>query len=123
MSLNLSPEEIAQYRATFKRREQQRQDEAAERRSQGHRVACEAAQLLKSRFGASRVWLFGSMLDVKRVHSRSDIDLAVEGLKNAEYLKAVTQLMDLSDFSVDLVQLEYASPSLRTKIAQQGIAL
>ena len=63
------------------------------------------------------------MLEARRIRSESDIDLAVEGLADDQYLQAVAELLDLSAFSVDLVQMEHASPRLREVIEQKGVEL
>ena len=63
------------------------------------------------------------MLMPQRVHSYSGIDLAVAGLEPTRYLEAVVELLDLSEFSVDLVQIEYAQPSLLEVIKQRGTEL
>ncbi|MEO1353283.1 MAG: nucleotidyltransferase domain-containing protein [Cyanobacteria bacterium J06635_15] len=90
---------------------------------QGRSVAEQAAQHLKTRWGASKVVLFGSLLTPDNVHSRSDIDLAVWGLPEADYLSALADLLDLDpDFSIDLVEADYASPNLLRAI-QAGIDL
>lgn len=115
--------EMARYIATAKRRQQVEQQQKKQRQQQGHTVAKQAAALLKEHFYAEHVWLFGSMLTLHRVHLQSDIDLAVKGLNPAQYLDAVVELLELSEFSVDLVQIEYAQPRLLDAIAQQGIEL
>ena len=119
----MPPDELARYRASARQREQKRQQQQKLRQEAGWRVAREAAQALKQDFGANRVWLFGSLLEVRHIHSQSDVDLAVEGLEDSLYLQAVARLLDLSDFSVDLVQLEYARPRLRQAVEAHGVEL
>ncbi|MCU0525593.1 MAG: nucleotidyltransferase domain-containing protein [Elainella sp. Prado103] len=119
----LSADQIARYRAGARQQEQQHQQQQRERQQRGLEVARQAAQLLKQEFGAQRVRLFGSLLDVGRVRQESDVDLAVDGLDDRRYLEAVAQLLDLSDFSIDLVQVEYAAPRIRQIIDQQGVDL
>jgi predicted nucleotidyltransferase len=121
--VELSPEELAQYRATVRRRQAEQEQQQQARQQRGWQVAREAAQVLKQEFGAQQVWLFGSLLDVQRVRAESDIDLAIAGLPDDRYLAAVARLLDLSDFSVDLVQLEHASPRIRQMIEQKGVEL
>jgi predicted nucleotidyltransferase len=119
----LSPTELAQYRATAQRRQAERQHRQYQRQQRGWQVAQSAAQVLKQEFGAQRVRLFGSLLEVSRVRAESDIDLAVEGLSDSRYLEAVARLLDLSDFAVDVVQVEHATPRLCQVIEQQGVEL
>lgn len=119
----LSADQIARYRAGAQQQEQQHQQQQWERQQRGLAVARQAAELLKQEFGAQRVRLFGSLLEVRRIRQESDIDLAVDGLDDRRYLEAVAQLLDLSDFSIDLVQVEYAAPRIRQIIDQQGVDL
>ncbi|MEM8545232.1 MAG: nucleotidyltransferase domain-containing protein [Cyanobacteria bacterium P01_H01_bin.119] len=120
---NISAAELAQYRATAQRRQAAYQQQQIQRQQLGWQVARQAAELLQQHFQVRRVWLFGSMLEAQRIRSESDIDLAVEGLADDQYLQAVAELLDLSAFSVDLVQMEHASPRLREVIEQKGVEL
>lgn len=119
----IAPEDLERYRLTFRRRQAEREVWQRSRQQQGQQVAQQAAQLLKQSFGAQRVWLFGSMLTPERIRAESDIDIAVEGLADERYLEALGQLLDLSDFSVDLVQMEYARERLQSAIARKGVLL
>ncbi|MEO0455849.1 MAG: nucleotidyltransferase domain-containing protein [Cyanobacteria bacterium P01_A01_bin.114] len=121
--LDLTDAALARYRATAQRRRVVRSQQQYQRQQQGQQIAQQAAALLKREFGATRVRLFGSLLDSKRVHPASDIDLAVDGLPDQHYLTAVARLLDLSDFSVDLVQMEHTRPRLKAIIESQGIDL
>ncbi|MEO1126358.1 MAG: nucleotidyltransferase domain-containing protein [Cyanobacteria bacterium J06639_16] len=119
----LTAEQMAPYRAGAMQRAKQKRQQQLARYHQGRSVAEQAAQHLKTRWGASKVVLFGSLLTPDNVHSRSDIDLAVWGLPEADYLSALADLLDLDpDFSIDLVEADYASPNLLRAI-QAGIDL
>lgn len=118
-----TPAEMARYIATARQRQQIEHQQKKQRQQQGQQIAKQAAERLKAHFHVQRVWLFGSMLTLHRVHSHSDIDLAVEGLEPRHYLDAVIELLDLSEFSIDLVQVEYTQPSLLETIKQQGLEL
>jgi len=121
--LEISPEKLAAYQASAQRRQEKRHQQLLERQAQGWTIAHQAAHLLKSQFGATRVVLFGSLLTVERMHSRSDIDLAAWGINERDYLRAVSQLLDLSDFSVDLVEAENTSPKMLSAIQATGVDL
>ena len=86
-------------------------------------MALAAARLLKTRWGVSKVILFGSLLTLKKVHSRTDIDLAVWGLTKADYFRALAEWLDIDpDFSIDLIEAEDARLTLQQAI-QRGIEL
>ncbi len=82
------------------------------------------SDLLKERFGASRVVVFGSLVRKELFHRRSDVDLAVWDLDENIYYRAVGQLLYLdSEISMDLVRIEEASDSLRSRIEKEGKVL
>ncbi len=91
-----------------------------ERRRRVLQIAKECMALLKNRFGARRVILFGSLVGQGPWHSRSDIDLAVEGLPPADFFSAYSACYDLLprdlDLNLDLVPLENAYPEMRARI-------
>ena len=113
----MSSEAMQGYIDTARSKEQQRLVELQQRRYRALEVAKRAADLLKRQFSAGRVVVFGSVLS-EAFHENSDIDLAVWGLPEQDYFKAVGQLLGLSDFEVDLVEVQYASPEILAAIAQ-----
>jgi len=88
------------------------------RREEALRAAEACAALLKERFGARRVVLFGSLAGDDFDRDFSDVDLAVEGLPPEEFFRAYSACWNLMPpgLALDLVPLERASPELRTRI-------
>jgi uncharacterized protein len=124
MTSSLTSAEMDIYAATARTRAQARLERLVARRLRGLALAQRAALLLKEEFGARRVTVFGSVLRPKLFHERSDLDLAVWGLDEHVYLRALAALLDLEpDISVDLVEAEQARPKLRQVIERDGIAL
>lgn len=84
-----------------------------------------AAAMLKSRFGARRVILFGSLAGHSPYGAASDVDLAVEGLKDGgnfwQAWRSVEEMIE--DRFVDLIEIEDAAQSLRQSILRYGIEL
>lgn len=105
------------YVQTAQARQQQRQQKLDKRRQRASAIAHQAAQLLKTEFAASRVVLFGSVLG-KTFHESSDIDLAVWDLPEQCYFQAISKLLALSKFEVDLVEIQYATLEILAAIAQ-----
>jgi predicted nucleotidyltransferase len=98
-------------------------DERAERRRLLRR-ARQAASLLKDKFGARRVVLFGSLSHGAWFTARTDVDLAVEGLAPRAYWRAWDEVERLvGDRMVHLVDMDDASPSLRSAIERIGVEL
>lgn len=88
------------------------------RRDQALETAEACIRLLKERFSARRVILFGSLAGPGLWHDCSDIDLAVEGLAPEEFFPAYAACRDLlpRDMDLDLVPLERAYPEMRARI-------
>lgn len=95
-----------------------------EARAAAHRACLlakvpELAAILRDRYGARRVLLFGS-LAWGEPDELADLDLAVEGLAAADYFEALGELLWISPAPVDLVRLEDAAPGLAARIAAEG---
>jgi len=119
--LEVSPEAMAVYRATARRRWEERQQELAQRRERAWQVARRAAVFLRERFYATQVVAFGSLVHGYWFSGTSDIDLAAWGLHSDDYFVAVAQLQDLSpEFEIDLVDVERCKPALREAILREG---
>ena len=100
--------------------ESERRQEAA-RRDKALAVAHTAAAVLKEVFGASRVFLFGSLAAGGRFHARSDIDLGVEGLRSEDYWRADCRIEGVGgDLEIELVDLQTASAALAQAIRRDG---
>jgi uncharacterized protein len=105
------------WRERFRRAEESRQERARKARA----LLPTLVRHLVERYGARRVWLFGSLAH-GGFHERSDIDLAAEGLPPGhELFLAGAELDDLaSPFRVELVPLEDARPEVRERILSRG---
>ncbi len=117
----ISPEQMQRYITSAKAREQSRLETLQQRQKKGLEVAHTAARILKNEFAATQVILFGSLLR-DDFHETSDIDLAVVGLPERQYFKAVARLISLSEFALDLVETQHANPEITFAITQ-GIEL
>jgi predicted nucleotidyltransferase len=119
-----NPQELEAYRATLRQREAIAQANLAQRLAKAKQLAIQAAALLKERFHAEQVMLFGSLVHGGWFSPSSDVDLAVWGLDPLTYLSAVAQLQDLSpDFKVDLVRMERCNARLEQVILKEGQVL
>ena len=124
MSPEISSAQMAVYRATARQRRVQKAQALALRRQRAWEVARQAARTLKEQFGARRVAVFGSVSSAQRFHQRSDVDLAVWGLDEKAYYRAVSRLLDVDPaIPIDLVEMELAPSNLRHIIEQEGVLL
>jgi predicted nucleotidyltransferase len=84
----------------------------------------QAAAILKRRFGARRVLLFGSLAHPPWFRADSDVDLAVEGLRAKDYWTAWQTVEDfIKDRPVDFIEIEAAGRSLQQAIRHYGVEL
>lgn len=96
----------------------------ASRRARAWKLARKAAALLKEKYGASEVLVFGSLAHGTWFSRWSDVDLAVRGIPDERYYAAVAAITGLSrEFKVDLVDLDDCLLSLRQVVAREGIAI
>jgi len=122
--ISITPEQMAVYRATAQQRQHEKLQSQVRRQERGLEVARLGAKLLKKKYGAKRVVLFGSLLDLKKMHENSDVDIAVWGIEERQYLRALAELLDLDpNFSVDLIEAEYAQPRILETVNTVGIEL
>lgn len=89
-----------------------------DRREQAQRVAEACMRRLQERFEVKSVTLCGSLAGEAPWHSRSDIDLVVEGLAPGDYFAALRDLWELlpPGLELDLIPLENAPPGLVRRI-------
>ncbi len=117
-------EDMEIYRAVARQRGANEKKQLLRRYQQAWEIAEKGAQLLKKEFHAKEVFVFGSLVHKELFHMKSDVDLAVRGLDEKRYYRAVSRLLDLdADIQTDLVMTENASESLRTRIEKEGIAI
>lgn len=95
-----------------------------ERRAKGLELAKKASLLLRQRYGAKRVVLFGSLARTKTFSSWSDIDLAVWGIAPDKFFSAVAAVTGLSpDFRIDLVEPDTCREAMKDSIQKHGIEI
>jgi predicted nucleotidyltransferase len=124
-ALELSREEWQSYIDAARKRSvpQLTPAEKQERRQLLSRVR-EVSAALKSRFGAQRVILFGSLANADWFTAGSDVDLAVEGLTGDRFWQAWRTAEEIiHDRSVDMIEIETARQSVLQAIHRYGIEL
>ena len=122
--LPISAVDMLAYRTGARKRQQQLEEMLSEHHLHARKLAEQAAELLKTEFGAVQVLAFGSLTEPARFHANSDLDLAAWGIEEDRYLRAVGRLLSLDpQFLVDLVRMEEAPETLRAVIEQTGVSL
>lgn len=123
-ALELTPEQLQIYIENHRRRKPcvLTTAEIAEREALIAK-AREAAKVLRERFGATRVTLFGSLAHQAWFSPESDVDIMVEGI-GADYWKAWGVVEEIiGKRQVDLVDWDMASESLRRAVRKKGLVL
>lgn len=114
--------DVATCAQTFLARVTRELEDAARRADELRSKAREAARILRT-FGATNVWLFGS-LAWGEPHGETDVDLLVEGLAPSSWGEAVRAVeRHLAGTHVDVVRLEDAPPSLVERVRAEGTRL
>ncbi len=117
-ALEMPREEWRQYRPG------QRQTFSGERWKRAWTLAQDVARVLKEKFGATRVVVFGSVARREALSPWSDIDIAAWGIPKEKFYQAVAYVTGLSpDFKIDLIDPAMCRPSLRAQIEEEGIEL
>lgn len=118
-------QEYSEYKQFWRQRtEQERQKReamAVEARAETRKLA----ELLIQKFGATKVYLFGSLIRPGAFHERSDIDLAAEGIAPDQLFQASVALARACDYRyrVELVALEMVREGMRQRILAEGVLL
>jgi predicted nucleotidyltransferase len=124
MSLELTPEALAAYRATAQRRWEEEQRERARREERAWALARQAAVLLRKQFGATRIVVFGSLVRQGMFTLWSDVDIAAWGIQPQDTLRAIGAVFDLdAGIQVNLVDVNTTSSELFNAIEQEGVEL
>ena len=121
---DLSLEEVAQYRQSYKEREKQKKLKLEQRYKEAWETARKAAEILYGRYRAKKVAIFGSLRRDELFNEWSDIDIAVWGIEPGLYYKAVAEMISLSPtFKIDIVDPDDCSDSLKRLIEKEGIII
>ncbi|MFA5205819.1 MAG: nucleotidyltransferase domain-containing protein [Lentisphaeria bacterium] len=77
--------------------------------------------VIVNKYAPARIYQWGSLLAPERFSEISDIDIAVEGIRSAEdYFSMLGDVMELTRFPVDLVELDKIDPLHAASIRQHG---
>lgn len=120
----LSTVELKAYRPWQALEDYQGDPVVAERRERSWKIARAAADLLRTRYGANRVVVFGSLARQIPFTPWSDIDMAVWGIAPEKYFSAAGAAMDIgldSGIKVDIIDPENCSKKFLADIKLNGI--
>ena len=82
---------------------------------------CRIKEMLIAKYHPRRIYQWGSLLRPEKFQEISDIDIALEGLDNSMAgLHALDDACRLTNFPVDLVEMERIHPSHAQSIREEG---
>ena len=120
----ITPEEMAEYRATARQRSIQEHHYTAQRQERAWELARQAAGLLKEKFGVTRVMVFGSLVHEGCFTRWSDVDIAAWGSRPEDTFRAIGAAMDIdSEIEINLVDVATCRPELLATIEREGVEL
>ena len=78
-------------------------------------------RMIREEFNPMRIYQWGSLLDADSFDESSDIDIAVEGIASArDYLALLKKAEEMTEFPLDLVEMEKVDPLHRDSICTLG---
>lgn len=92
-------------------------------RLEAQAVAREFARILVEKYGARRVWLYGSAAGEWVFHDGSDVDMAVEGLDGPLFSRAESELQGRTRFRLDLWPRDWLNDELWAKMIPEPVLL
>lgn len=125
-AFELSPQKLKEYRPGQSKKYQSSQEShlLEQSRRQAWILVRKASELLKKKFGADKVIVFGSLANQVNFTLWSDIDLSAWGIPIDRFYTAVAEVADLSShFKIDLIDPETCKPAVRDAILTDGIEL
>ncbi len=114
---------IKKYPLTFSKKEKT-DTLISEKYQKAWNTAKIASGILKDKFGAEKVFVFGSLTNKTRFNKWSDIDLAALGIPAHKFYAAVAAVADFDEeFKIDLIDIDDCKNSLRKTIEDEGIEI
>jgi len=109
----------------FQRNKLKRQQEALDERFK--RATCDfdaICQMIIREFQPKAIYQWGSLLDREKFSGISDIDIAVEGITDAQDYFTLLRIADeMTEFPIDIVQLEKIHPLHSDMIIKRGVQI
>lgn len=109
----------------FQQNKLKKQQEALDVRFKGATRDFDAiCQMIIRDFQPTAIYQWGSLLDRKKFSGISDIDIAVEGITDAQdYFTLLRRADEMTEFPVDIVQLEKIHPLHCEMIIKKGVQI
>lgn len=114
-------EQIAIYRKTAEQNLQNSHVQREKRREKAWRLVQLASSLLKEKFGAAKVMVFGSLIHEDCFTLWSDVDIAAWGISPLDTFNAMGEIRELDEnIEINLIDINICQASLLERILQEG---
>ncbi len=108
-------------RQFLEKKERDRAQLLDERYNQARRDYQKIIDFIIERYNPKRIYQWGSLLNRENFTEMSDIDIALEGITSAEQMFDIYgAIMNMTDFSIDLIQIEKIEPEFAELIKAKG---
>jgi len=112
---------IKNAREFIRKKEERIKGEKNPRFEQAWRDFDKIVAMIIKKYNPKRIWQWGSLLDQFYFSNISDIDIAVEGLKDSSDIYSILRdTWELTDFPVHLVEMKHVNIIYKKHIKQDG---
>jgi len=121
-ALMLSREAYKQYNPFFHLA--RKKNDVQDRYKRAYKTAKTVAGLLRNKYQANKVYIFGSLSDINYFTEWSDIDLAVAGIQSSHFYKAVADVEHFNqEFEIDLIDLSDCNKKIKQSVESFGVEI
>ncbi len=113
--------DIARARGFVRQKELERKEKLKKKLNQAKADFKKITCMIIDKYNPAKVYQWGSLLNEAHFSEISDIDIALEGLKSAEeFFQIYGEAMRMTDFSLDIVEVDKIEPEFRENIISGG---
>jgi uncharacterized protein len=115
-------EKVNRYRRAVQDSEKRENQILTERREEAWELARQAAALLREKYNATRIVVFGSLVKKEMFTPWSDVDIAAWGIAPEHTFKAIADILWMaSKIGINLVDVNTCSANLLASIEHEGV--
>lgn len=115
---------IEKVRSFLKQKQQARQDHLSRLHARAVADASAIVRMIIQHYNPIRIYQWGSLLRPELFREYSDIDLAVEGVREPErFFRMFGDAERMTDFPLDLLDIEKIAPEFAEIIKMKGIVV
>ena len=121
---DLTPKEAKKYWEALLKREEKKKEAVKERFYKAWELVRKISKVLYEKYKVKEVIVFGSLTDISSFNEWSDIDIAIVGIPDNLYFRAIAEITSISeDFDIDIIDVESCKESLKKVIMEKGIRI